>query len=323
MKKNIILCAILSFSLLSNKTMDETPQTSISNGIINARLYLPDANNGYYRGSRFDWAGVIPELEYNGHSYFGQWFENYHPTLHDAIMGPVDAFAPIGYDQAKPGESFLKIGIGMVARIDEKPYAIVPEYPIVNPGEWKVKSKKDRVQFVHQLSAGGYAYEYTKTVSLTKGKPELVLYHSLKNTGNETLETEVYNHNFFVMDNTTTGKDYTITFPFELTSKSGGNAAIGEIQGNQIVYNKDLVKGENLYYGTLQGFGNDASDYDIKIENSKTGAGVRIRCDKPLSRLVFWCAIKTVCPEPYTAINIKPGESFDWTISYEFYTTNN
>ncbi|MBK6817240.1 MAG: hypothetical protein IPG82_17720 [Saprospiraceae bacterium] len=85
-----LLIATVSLS----QSQDHFPQTTITNKIINARLYLPNTETGYYRGSRFDWAGVIPSLEWNGHQYFGQWFETYEPTLHDAIMGPVEAFAP-------------------------------------------------------------------------------------------------------------------------------------------------------------------------------------------------------------------------------------
>jgi hypothetical protein len=61
------------------------PQAVISNGLIRAKLYLPDQHQGCYRGARFDWPGVITSLEYKGHSYFGQWFEHYDPKTHDSI----------------------------------------------------------------------------------------------------------------------------------------------------------------------------------------------------------------------------------------------
>jgi hypothetical protein len=94
---------------------------------------------------------------------------------------------------------------------------------------------------------------------------------------------------------------------------------LGKLQGNQILFGKELVDSERLFYRSLQGFSNTAADHDIKIENHKTGAAVRIRCDQPISRLVFWSAPKTICPEPYIQLNIKPGETVQWTISYEFY----
>ncbi len=36
------------------------PSAKISNGLIAAELYLPDASRGYYQGTRFDWSGVMP-----------------------------------------------------------------------------------------------------------------------------------------------------------------------------------------------------------------------------------------------------------------------
>lgn len=312
-----VLQAVL---MISGKPLGEFPQAEISNGLIRARLYLPDSQKGYYRGARFDWAGVMPELEYKGHTYFGQWFEKYSPTLHDAIMGPVEAFTPIGYDEAKAGEDFLKIGIGMMTKSEETPYSFATPYPITNSGVWKVNKKSDQVTFIHTLEDRGYSYEYKKTVQLTKGKPEMVLLHSLKNRGKQTLETSVYNHNFFVMDKQPIGPDFVVTFPFKLITETEAPASLGKLQDNQILFGKELVDNERLFYGSLTGFSNNASDHDIKIENSKTGAGVRITSDQPISRLVFWSAPKTLCPEPYALLKIMPGETVTWKIVYQFYT---
>ena len=55
------------------------PQAEISNGQIRVKLYLPDAKNGYYRGTRFDWSGVIASLEYKGHNFYGPWFDRTDP----------------------------------------------------------------------------------------------------------------------------------------------------------------------------------------------------------------------------------------------------
>jgi len=314
-----IYIVILLF-LVSGRPSDQFPQAEISNGLIRARLYLPDSSEGYYRGARFDWSGVMPELEFKGHKYFGQWFKKYDPLLHDAIMGPVEDFYPIGYDEAKVDESFLKIGIGMVKKPEEPKYFFANPYSITNGGEWKVKKKNDRVEFVQKLEESKYAYEYKKTVHLIKDKPEMALLHSLKNTGKTVLETNVYNHNFFVMDEQLTGPDFVITFPFKLEGEPSGKEIPGKLSENQILFDKEFTGNDHLQFTSLQGFGNSASDYDIKIENYKTGAAVRITSDQPLSKLVFWSAPKTVCPEPYIHLKINPGETFEWKIFYEFYT---
>ncbi len=84
----------------------DAPEAGISNGAIDAKLYLPDARQGYYRGTRFDWSGVIYSLRYKGHEYFGPWFEKYAPQTHDAIAGPVEEFlthdAGLGYADVHP-----------------------------------------------------------------------------------------------------------------------------------------------------------------------------------------------------------------------------
>jgi hypothetical protein len=70
----------------------------------------------------------------------------------------------------------------------------------------------------------------------------------------------------------------------------------------------------------LTGFSDKTEDYDIRIENVKTGAGVRITCDRPLSKMVLWANPWTLCPEPYINIKVEPGKEFSWNINYEFYT---
>jgi hypothetical protein len=298
---------------------EQVPQTVISNGLINARLYLPDIENGYYRGTRFDWSGVIASLECSGHNYFGQWFEQYSPTLHDAIMGPVDDFTPVGYNEAKIGETFLKIGIGMVIKPDEQPYAFSRTYQITDNGKWKVRTNPDQVQFVHTLKEKNYNYEYEKVVRLLKDKPSLILSHIFRNRGDKTIETFVYNHNFFVINNQPVGPGFSATFPFVLSGVFKDGADIAELRDKSIILNRDLAKGETVFCERLTGFGQSAKDYDIRIENKTTNAGVRTFCDRPLAKMVFWSCPTTFCPEPYILIKAEPGRDFSWNIQYDFY----
>ena len=301
----------------------EFPEAAISNGTLRAKLYLPDPERGYYRGTRFDWSGVIASLEYQGHNYFGQWFERYDPKIHDAISGPVEEFrtgsSGLGYDEAKAGGAFLRIGVGVVRKPEEPAYRPFNTYEIVDPGKWKVKKGRDRVEFVHELTDGsGYSYIYRKVVRLEKGKPEMVLEHTLKNTGRKTIETAQYNHNFFVIDGEPSGPEFSVKFPFELRADRDLKN-IAQAKGREIVYLKEIEKGQSIITG-LEGFSQSASDYDITIENRKAGAGVRITGDQPISKLLFWSIRSTLCPEPYIQMKIEPGGESSWRITYRFYT---
>jgi hypothetical protein len=313
----------------------KVPEAEISNGLVEAKLYLPDARSGFYCGTRFDWSGVIYNLEYRGHTYFGPWFKTHDPGIRDiefkpdingfaagtpsASMGPVEEFSnPIGYSEAAAGEAFIKLGVGILRKPDEPKYAWYTGYEIVDPGKWTVTTRSDAVEFLHEVKgASGYAYAYRKTVRLSKGKPELVLEHSLKNTGKQRIETPVYAHNFFVMDDQPSGPDFLIKVPFDI-QEAPDKLGVLKVRGKEIAFLRELEKDERAMV-PVAGFRDDPKDYDIRVENRKTGAGVRITADRPLARMAVWAIRPTRCPEPFINLRVEPGGEFAWRISYEFY----
>lgn len=320
-----IMMRPLSVSLLLGLALfaADPPQTEISSPSIRAKLYLPDAANGYYRGTRFDWSGQIASLEWNGHNYFGQWFPRYDPKLHDAIMGPVEEFltnnAGLGYSEAKVGDSFVKIGVGAVRKPEENGFHQFNTYEITNPGKWSVQQHPDFIEFTQTLPETlGYAYVYTKTVRLAKDKPQLILEHRLRNTGKKTIDSKVYEHNFYMLDGQPSGPDVTVKFPFDVHAAANLNG-LAETRGKDLVYLQEL-KDRQSVYSDLTGFGDTPKDYDIRVENSKAGIGVRQTSDRPIAELHFWSIRSTVCPEAFVAMHIEPGKEFTWRITYDFYT---
>jgi hypothetical protein len=330
----LILPAKTGFAAESNAAGETTPppcstpqQTSypkafISNGAVNAMVYLPDTKDGYYRGMRFDWSGVVGCLAYKGHTYFGVWFPHYDPLLHDAISGPVEDFrssdGPLNYAQAKPGELFVKPGVGVLRKIDDSPYKFTVNYPLVDPGKWTTSTTRDGVTFRQILQSQlGFAYDYKKTLKLDKDKPILILQHELKNTGTKTIDTEVYDHDFYVLDNAPTGPGMVVRFPFEVKAEQALEHG-AKIEGKELVYQQELQPRETAT-SYLTGYSNNSSDYDITVENTNTGVGVEQTADVPLSLINFWSIRTTICPEGYIHLNIPPGKTAHWTIRYRFY----
>lgn len=357
-KTTITAGLLLSLGLAA--TAAEPPSATISNGVVRAKLNLPDVDNGYYRGTRFDWSGSVLSLETGGHSYFGQWFARWDPKVHDSITGPVEDYAPLNYTESKPGETFVKIGIGVLRHLDEQPYRFSAPYELLDTGKWSVRTGSDFVEFRHELTdpKSGYAYVYTKTVRLTAGKPQMTIDHNLKNTGTKAIATNVYNHGFFMLDSQPTGPDFTVTFPFEIKA-SRPMTGLAETRGKQIVYLKELQEtasavgppaaapvavavpggppaagggrgaagasgggrgGRQAASTLVEGFSDDPKDFDIGIENHKTGAGVRITGDRPLWRINFWSVRTTVCPEAYVEVKAEPGKETSWRLTYDFYS---
>ena len=312
---------IVTLVALAQAAAPSFPKTELATTTIRATVTLPDARSGYYQGTRFDWSGSILSLKWGGHEYFGQWFEKYDPKIHDAITGPVEEFltddAGLGYAEAKPGEVFVRIGVGAVRKPDEPAYRRFETYEVVDHGRWSTKALHDRIEFTHELSgANGYGYVYRKTLRLSGNT--LVLEHRLENTGRKPIATSVYDHNFFTLDGQTTGPDAVVQFTsFDPKAERPLNG-LAEIRGREIHFLKAFESKETVFT-EVSGFGAAARDYDFRIENRKTGAGVHVTGDQPLSKLLFWSAWKTVCPEPYIDMRIEPGKAFTWRITYEFY----
>jgi len=225
----------------------------------------------------------------------------------------------LGYDEAKPGESFVKIGVGALRKPDEPRYSPFNTYEIMDSGKWGVKNGSDWIEFVHELpDTSGYAYTYRKRMHLSNNKPELVLEHTLKNTGRKAIATSVYDHNFFMLDDQPTGPDFVVKFPFDLRA-TADLKGLAEIRGKELVYLRELQKGQTVFTN-LEGHGGTSSDYDIRVENRKTGAGVRLTGDRPLLKVVFWSIRSNISPEPYIDMRVEPGKESTWRILYEFYT---
>jgi hypothetical protein len=310
------------------------PSAVISSDQIRAKVYLPDAKNGFYRSTRFDWSGVIGSLEYKGHNYYGPWFKKITDVFDfgyegtevisapfTAMVGPGEEYLVLGYDDVKAGGTFVKIGVGVLRRADDTAYSHSKPYEIVDGGKWTIKKNRDSIDFTQQVSDPNshYGYLYKKTVRLVKGEPRMVIEHSLKNTGTKAIKSNMYNHNFLVLDNQPPGPDFAITVPFQMTARRGPAKELGEIRGNQLVYLKTLA-GEDRMTTQLQGFSDSPKDYDIRVENRKVGAGVRITGDRPLSNVGYWSIRTVLAVEPYITIAIEPAAEFAWKINYEYYT---
>jgi len=330
--------AILMINLFISSApalLAEFPRVEISNGQITARIYLPDPVNGYYRSTRFDWSGAIYSLQYKGHEFYGQWYDRIDPAVINwvhqgpeivsgpcsALGGPVDEFqTPLGYNDSKPGGTFIKIGVGVLRRGEGNYNRFFP-YEVLNSGKWSVKKGKDFIEFTQELSDpnSGFAYIYHKVIRLEKGKPSMVIEHSLKNSGTREIKSNVYNHNFVVLDKQAPGPDFTFKVPFQIKVTQPPKKEMAEVRGNQIVFLKQL-SGEDEAVVVFQGFSDADKDTEIIIENKKVGAGMRITGDRPLINEILWSVRTVLAIEPYISINIKPGDEFTWRNIFEYYT---
>ncbi|MBJ41981.1 MAG: hypothetical protein CMJ80_01565, partial [Planctomycetaceae bacterium] len=287
----------------------DPPEIQLSNEILTARMYVPDAERGYYRGARFDWSGVISSLKYAGHEYFGEWQTADDPYLHDRITGPVDSFS--ANTDISAGQKFLRIGTGVCEKVKAEANWPHP-FRVVDAGRWTTQSGANWVVMIQQIETDdGHAYQYRKTITLIPGLPEMVIDHQLTNTGSSVLESSVYNHNFFVIDDQATGPDFVIRFPFTLRAEDSRFNGFAGVDGNHLKFLKE-IPADDYIITMLTGFTDSTNDHQFQIEHRKTKAGVRMVTDRPMNKLRFWSPRSTVCPEPFIDIKLHPNQSDRW-----------
>src|SRR5262249_36899556 len=148
----------------------EYPNVVLTNGELALTVVLPDAKRGFYRGTRFDWSGQVARAEYRGHTLFAPWKSPHDPENYEDAIGTAEEFginAPVGRDPARPGEAFMKIGVGLLEKPDGEPYRFSRAYRVVEQGAWKLRTGEDRIEFTQELKhPAGWAYRYTKQLRL-------------------------------------------------------------------------------------------------------------------------------------------------------------
>lgn len=301
--------------------LDQYPSIVVSNGQVEMKVYLPDPDKGIYRATRFDWSGVIGSVTYKDHEYFGYWKETHDPMYHEDLAGPVEGFIEPGpgYAEAKPGEGFIRIGVGIIEKEDEPEYEMFATYKILDHGKWKVESGEDWISFTHEVNSDfGYGYSYQKTIKLKNNG--FAIEHTLQNTGKKTIETDQFNHNFFMIDGEPSGTAFRISFPFTISTDDDLKGYM-EVLDKDLSFIKDLTEEENIFL-MLNGYSGKIADHQVTVVNQHSGAGVTFTVDKPLYRMAFWACHTTLCPENFIWISVRPGEEEHWTSDYTLFTVN-
>ncbi|MCD1655490.1 hypothetical protein K7J14_12370 [Treponema zuelzerae] len=168
-----------------------------------------------YRGSRFDWNGLVSSFRWKGNELLGQEKPAFHRNPKIFGRGLHNEFGikkVLGYDDVAPGEWFPKIGTGWLRR-DEKPYFFYTRYQVEPVQTSWENPAKDRAVF-HSDSGvrNGWGWRYTKEVRIEG--PSLKISYTLENIGEKVIETDEYVHNFLSFDGRPVGPGYRLILPF-------------------------------------------------------------------------------------------------------------
>lgn len=302
-------------------TGETYPIHSMQAGASRAFVYLPDMTNGYYRGTRFDHAGMVGQLEYAGHTYFGELIRPHDPERHDGVAGPAEEFGmklhpPLGYEEAQPGDGFLKIGVGVLEKKTDKPYAFFGRYKWVKPGTWDIQREPKALVFTQELSHGPYAYRYVKRVVLREEAPHLRLEHRLENTGTRLLISDYYNHNMLALDKSDVNQDYRLVMPAGLATQERRNTKeMGvEFEDGILLFGKLLPKGDSFTIGYSLPPQTEMPIWAVSMKGSHQRLEQHLDW-QPVHFEVYGMR-DALCPEPFLEIRLAPGEATSWMTGY-------
>lgn len=312
-------------------TLSLAPHRDISNVLMTARLGTTDGTKGFYRGTRFDQAGQVFSLMLNGRQFYGPWFDAIAPDVMDytydaagqvvagpdsAAIGPVEEFAPVDFTPTA-GSHFVKIGVGILYQPDTAPYDHYRHYKLLDGGQRATRITPRSSTYIQTLDDADIAYVYSKTLELVPGKNELVISHVLKNTGKTAIHTTVYDHNFLRL---VPGNDgIRIAFPFPVSAANPPDPSLISIAGNSLTYVRPQRPKERVSF-PITGYGATAADYDFRITDTATGAGVHVTGDQPLIRVNVFSIDKVEAVEPMIAIDVASGQEKRWIYRYTYYT---
>ena len=269
--------------------------------LMSARVFLPykdeSEDSQYYVGSRFEHGSMIGDVVYGHKTVYGRemWRTPHDASWPESGVGMASEFGcgddgptcagkgditngVLGYESAKNGEPFLKIGVGALIKgscpdcltdpTDD--YKFNSPYKFYRQPKWSTlpSPSPNEVSYLHEESLGDLGYRIQKTIRLEGNI--MTVRTILSNSGKKQFSTPWYSHHFFTGDNDPVGPGYGIDLGL---SEYGvrASAPLFDQPGIGLGWAEDL----NTYANVTM-----ARDGSISMRMSKTiPEGVRLKAE--------------------------------------------
>ena len=231
------------------------------------------------------------------------------------MCGEFDNQMKLGYDEAKPGEWFPKLGVGLLRRESEAPYQFMKVYE-VRPYRIDVEqTDASSVTFtVHPEECLGYAVRYRKRLTAEQGT--LRVDYELVNRGARPVATNEYAHNFVCLDGKTVGPDYMLAFAGERSSAF--KVQVGDIRAEADRLEWGSVPERDFYARLHPGGEGAAMPSGWTLTHRPSGLRMSEACGFGVELIAVWGMAHNVSPEMFAPVRIAPGETLTWSRTYRF-----
>lgn len=319
MKTRNLFLILLTFFVMNCQLEKQKKMTHIlRNKNLEIHIDMPLSN---YNLSRFDWTGKITSVKFKDINVTGVEITN-AKNENEYGKGLYNEFgieAAIGYDDTNKGDWFHKIGIGVLKKDDDE-YDFTKSYHI-QPAIFKVESnsKKLIIDCKSQM-INGYSYVLKKEIELLDNSFSIKYF--LTNTGDKTIKTEEYSHNFLTINNDLIGGNYILKFPFQIKpqsfEKTFNPEKKVEVGQTEITFNDTPNK--QFFFSNLSG--GEEVDASWELINKKSNIGISETGSFKTTKINLWGWGHVVSPELFFDVNIKPGQSVEWVRIYNVFEIN-
>lgn len=259
-------------------------------------------------GPRFDTAGAVTAVRRDGLDFC-------------AREGLIDEFniqpplSPPGYEAARPGEAFVKIGVGWLTRVDEEPYRFSRAYPVRQLARVEVERQGEVLSVSQSLpEESGWGYAYRKIYRVDVNAAALVIDYDLANTGRRLIHAEQYNHNWFNLGGGTIDAAYALETKLALGQHTGTWA---ERRNGGLVLT-GTVDDARYFPSPCSA---PAAANALRVKHAARGLAVLVTGDFDVARFALFADRTALCPEVFVDLVIEPGQRRAWQRRYQFLTS--
>lgn len=287
----------------------------LKNNNIEIQIDCPNEN---YQQARFDWSSKIVSLNYKGVAVFAcEKFASLDTVNYGrAFYNEFGIDTALGFSEAMMGEGFHKIGVGILKKTTPT-YDFMKAYEIT-PCKFSYLSNEDMYssKCIAPL-VNGYAYELKKVVKLLE--TGFMINYQLVNTGNKTIITDEYCHNFLAVNKQPLGEGYLLSFPFELVTDEFNDF----LNPNDVVSFLDKAMSFNsspksdIFFSNLTG--SKMCDASWQLFNTDAGIGIRETCSFKTNKINVWGCAHVISPELFFKIRLNPGEIISWNRQFNLF----
>ncbi|WP_297694017.1 hypothetical protein [uncultured Eudoraea sp.] len=287
----------------------------LKNKNLEIKIDLPLEN---YNFSRFDWTGKIADVKFQNIplSTSERTDDQNEDSFGKGFYNEFGIDVALGFDETEIGGWFHKIGVGLLKKEDSQ-YLFSKNYE-VKPAEFKINVESDRILIKCKSEVtNGYAYLLQKEIQLAESGFTLKYY--LQNTGEKDISTDEYVHNFTSINKDLIGNNYVLEFPFQLKPELFDETVNPELKV-AIGQNEIKFKGtpeEQFFFSNLSG--NESVDASWQLINLESKIGISESGSFQTNKVNLWGWKHVICPELFYEIDIKSGQSVEWTRKYNIY----